>query len=333
MRRDQLHGNAEPLSKSRLFAASSAEELHAMLQASNGASVLQVEGDGRNLSVIGNHCFLPHGELWFSHSTEKVTVDYPDDDILRVRFWHSGSGATCRGRSSLQVTQGQAIASTAAAEVDFEADFGQICWRAARERIEQKAAALMGRPLRTALNFETAIDLTGAAGSTLASIMSCMLNVADNANGLPLPTALGELEQAFIVGLLSAVTHDNRSLLDRPAGSAAPWQLRRAEGFIEANWDKPIRIEDLVDVTGTSARSLFRTFKKTRGCTPLEFVRSLRLEHARRMLEDRDKDTTVTDVANASGFGDPGHFAKEFQRAFGERPSTILARKRVMVAA
>ena len=237
------------------------------------------------------------------------------------------------GRNALLVTNGQAVASTAAAEVDFDGGFGQVCWRAAKDRIEQKAAALTGCPLRAALNFETALDLTKPAGSTLLSIMSCMLQLANNADGLPLPIALGELEQAFVVGLLSAVTSDGSSLPGSNARSAAPWQVRRAEGYIEANWDWAITIEDLVDVTGTSARSLFRTFKETRGCTPLEFARGLRLERARKMLENPCVETTVTDIAAACGFGDPGHFAKEFRRTFGERPSAILARRRVLVAA
>ncbi|MBK8159751.1 MAG: helix-turn-helix transcriptional regulator [Rhodospirillaceae bacterium] len=333
MRNDQLHGTEEPLANSRVFSATSAEELHAMLQANNGASVVRVDGNGRNLAVIGNHCFLPHGELWFSRSSEQVIVNYPNDDVLRVRFWHSGTGATCRGRNTLQVAQGQAIASTAAAEVDFEAGFGQVCWRATKDRIEQKATALTGRPLGAALNIETALDLTKPAGGTLLSILSCMLQLANNADGRPLPIALGELEQAFIVGLLSAVAHDSQGRLDGPARGVAPWQVRRAEAYIEANWNRSITIEDLVDVTGTSARSLFRTFKENRGCTPLEFARGVRLEHARRMLENPDMDATVTLTATACGFGDPGHFAKEFLRAFGERPSVILARKRGMVAA
>ena len=64
----------------------------------------------------------------------------------------------------------------------------------------------------------------------------------------------------------------------------------------------------------------------------MEFARRLRLEHARRMLEQPSPATTVTDVAFACGFGDLGRFARDFQRMFGERPSALLARRRDIFA-
>nr|WP_298685543.1 AraC family transcriptional regulator [uncultured Dongia sp.] len=302
-----------------------------MLRANNAARV--VRADDKALDVFGNHCFLPQGELWFSRSSQNVTVSYPDDDILRVRLWHSGAGALCRGSTSHRVDSNQASVSTAAAEVDFDAGFGQICWRIHKAKIEQKLAIVTGRPLGSALHIETALDLAAPQAGTLVQIMSCMLQLADKTEAMPLPIALAELEQAFMVGLLSLVSVDGRSLMDVPAASVAPWQVRRAEHHIEANWDKPITIEDLAAVTGTSSRSLFRTFKASRGCSPLDYARRLRLDHARRMLENPQPSTSVTDVACACGFGDLGRFSKDFLRSFGERPSDVLARKRGIVAA
>ena len=56
-----------------------------------------------------------------------------------------------------------------------------------------------------------------------------------------------------------------------------PWQVRRAEQFIEANWDQPITIEAVVAATNVSARSLFSAFKAGRGYSPMDFVKRVRL--------------------------------------------------------
>jgi AraC-like DNA-binding protein len=326
-----LHA-AEPLHAHRAFLASDAAELDAMLQASNASRVMRVDRSDRPLEVVGNHCFLPQGELWFSRSNTRVVVNYPDDDILRMRFWHGGSGALCNGRSIRVVTARQATISTAAAQVDFDAGFEQICWRGSKEIITQKIVALTGRPLNGPLDFEASLDLDAPATGTLTSILGCILRMVDGAGGLLPRTVLAEMEQAFIVSFLSTNAVHGLGLLGSTAPQVAPWQVRRAEAHIEANWHKPITIEDLVEVTGTSARSLFRTFKDSRGCSPLEFARRLRLDHARHMLEHPQASTTVTQVAQACGFGDLGRFAKEFQRAFGQRPSELLARRRDFLA-
>jgi transcriptional regulator GlxA family with amidase domain len=105
----------------------------------------------------------------------------------------------------------------------------------------------------------------------------------------------------------------------------------RAEAFIEANWDKPLAIEDIVTATGASARSIFRTFKDSRGYSPSIFLRQIRLRHAQRMLEAASETTTVTAVALACGFGELAGFSKDYSRAFGEPPSAVLRRSRALL--
>jgi transcriptional regulator GlxA family with amidase domain len=43
------------------------------------------------------------------------------------------------------------------------------------------------------------------------------------------------------------------------------------------------------------------------------------------MLSAPDAETSVTKVAFACGFGNLGHFARDYRKAFGERPSETLA--------
>ena len=104
---------------------------------------------------------------------------------------------------------------------------------------------------------------------------------------------------------------------------AAPRQVRLVEAHIEANWEKPFLIEDMVAITGSSARSIYRAFRSSRGYSPSEFVKRQRLIQARSLLQNPDSMTTVTQVAFACGFSDVSRFSKEFSKAYGEPPSVV----------
>jgi AraC-like DNA-binding protein len=138
--------------------------------------------------------------------------------------------------------------------------------------------------------------------------------------------ALAELEQSIMVSFLCGNRHNHSHLLDRTATRVAPWQVRRAEDYIEANWDQPITVEALAAATGASARSIFHVFKESRGYSPMAFLKQVRLRQARRMLMMPGPDASVTTVAIACGFSNLGHFAKDYDRMFGELPSVTRNR-------
>jgi transcriptional regulator GlxA family with amidase domain len=140
------------------------------------------------------------------------------------------------------------------------------------------------------------------------------------------PLVLRELEQTILVSFLSANRHTFSDLLEREPKDTLPSHVRLAEEFIEANWDQAISIEKLVEATGVGARAIFRTFQRSRGYSPMAFARMVRLRHAREMLATPDPETSVTSVAFVCGFGNLGHFARDYRETFGERPSETLAR-------
>jgi transcriptional regulator GlxA family with amidase domain len=110
------------------------------------------------------------------------------------------------------------------------------------------------------------------------------------------------------------------------------WQVRRAEAYIEAHWNEPITIASLACATAASARSIFYHFKNSRGQSPMSFVKQVRLEHAREMLETSGISRSVTAIAVDCGFGNLGHFAGDYFKRFGERPSETLKRSKYEVA-
>jgi transcriptional regulator GlxA family with amidase domain len=122
------------------------------------------------------------------------------------------------------------------------------------------------------------------------------------------------------------------SQLDSRERASTSWQVRRAEEYIEAHWSEPITIAGLARATAASARSIFFHFKNSRGQSPMSFVKQVRLEHAREMLQRGGVSHSVTEVAVDCGFGNLGHFAGDYFKRFGERPSDTLKRHKYELA-
>jgi PAS domain S-box-containing protein len=95
--------------------------------------------------------------------------------------------------------------------------------------------------------------------------------------------------------------------------------------FIEENWDKKFKVEDIAARFGISSRKIFRHFA-SRGTTLMDFVKDTKLQKVRQKLVAPETDTTVTGVSLECGFNNLGHFARDYRKKFGELPSETLRR-------
>jgi AraC-like DNA-binding protein len=193
-----------------------------------------------------------------------------------------------------------------------------------RGALLSKWTALAGRQPRGDLKFEPVADSRTPEAIYLRRLFMFLVDeLGASERNIP-PLALAEFEQSVIVSFLCANRHDESRFLDREPVGTAPWQVRRAEEYIEAHWDQPITVEALAVATGASARSIFHFFKASRGYAPMVFVKQVRLRHARQLLMMPDENTSVTSVAFDCGFTNLGHFAKDYGKCFGELPSETL---------
>lgn len=128
--------------------------------------------------------------------------------------------------------------------------------------------------------------------------------------------------------LASFVIHSNEDLNVRESFKNDSYHLSQAEEFICGNLNKPITRDQLAEVSGRSIRTLSRSFEKKHGIGPMAFIKQRRLDAAYLDLLSANTDTTtVSQVAYYYGFAHIGKFAIEYGKAFGESPSTSLARQ------
>ncbi|MEY4089640.1 MAG: hypothetical protein RJB55_1911 [Verrucomicrobiota bacterium] len=82
-------------------------------------------------------------------------------------------------------------------------------------------------------------------------------------------------------------------------------------------------LEDLCAATGVSARQVQNAFIEITGVRPTAFLRSHRLQRARRMLLCGEADS-VKAAAYSCGFPDLGRFSAFYRKMFGELPRMTL---------
>ncbi|HYF69805.1 MAG TPA: two-component regulator propeller domain-containing protein [Ohtaekwangia sp.] len=85
-------------------------------------------------------------------------------------------------------------------------------------------------------------------------------------------------------------------------------------------------VEDLSHELGMSRVHLYKKLQALTGKSPLEFIRSIRLQHAAQLLEKSQ--LTVSEVAYKVGFNNPKYFAKYFKEQFSVLPSAYASGKR-----
>lgn len=94
--------------------------------------------------------------------------------------------------------------------------------------------------------------------------------------------------------------------------------------WIQAQLHQPIQLQDLVQQSGYSQRSLRNAFHERFGCGPVQWIRSQRLSAARARLLDPSPRDTVSQVAGDCGYQHLSQFSRDFQLAYGIRPSELL---------
>ena len=92
----------------------------------------------------------------------------------------------------------------------------------------------------------------------------------------------------------------------------------KAQTWIEKNYRCAIDYESLAGRFRMSRRSLERRFKKATGVTPLGYLQQLRVETAKRMLEDGSH--TFNEITYEVGYEDISFFRQVFVRLTGLRP-------------
>ena len=264
----------------------------------------------------------------------RVVVNIPPTDVLYlVQFSLRGVAQITQDNATFELHPGQMCVLGPDAKVRqmFGDGYKHFTVKMDKSGLEAILAQELGfRP--GDLHFSPQpVRLEGAA----AAFAQLVRTVCDNLDsgietglsGFNHARASGAVEETLQRLLLAAVPHNHSDLFDAPASCPAPYYVRRVEEFIHEQAQAPITLEEMIVVSGVSARSLHAGFRRFRNTTPMLYLKNHRLDLARRQLrEGADTGVSVTEVALACGFTHLSKFARDYLERFGERPSMTLKR-------
>lgn len=92
--------------------------------------------------------------------------------------------------------------------------------------------------------------------------------------------------------------------------------------WVQSNLDKDLRVEQLAHKANMSPRHFSRLYVSATGSTPAKAIEALRVEAARRMLEDEN--LPISTIACRCGFGDDERMRRSFIRILKVPPQKYL---------
>ncbi len=108
-------------------------------------------------------------------------------------------------------------------------------------------------------------------------------------------------------------------------------EKRSITEVMEANFDKPLGVEDYAFLSGRSLSTFQRDFKRLFETSPKQWLIDKRLEKAKQLLEASND--SVTAIAARVGYENVSHFIKAFHEKFSISPKQFLIQKRNEVLA
>ncbi|MDR0519486.1 MAG: response regulator [Clostridiales Family XIII bacterium] len=128
-----------------------------------------------------------------------------------------------------------------------------------------------------------------------------------------IPAARSSLD--FLEHMIS----DAFEMLQQTIGEPRGRPVTNAKKYIQEHFAEPISIDDIAESEGFNSSYFSTLFKKETGSTFSEYVRSVRMDEAKRLLKETN--TAVALVCEMVGYSDTKHFSASFRKATGVKPS------------
>jgi AraC-like DNA-binding protein len=133
------------------------------------------------------------------------------------------------------------------------------------------------------------------------------------------PPVSGDTASAYAYSLLVKLRDD---LLRQQEEDHLPPLVESAIAIIQEEFPFLEGLDELAERLEVSKAHLIRTFTKKTGISPGKYITRVRIEYAKLLLQDEE--SSISYVAESSGFANANYFAKVFRRETGMSPSEYL---------
>lgn len=96
-------------------------------------------------------------------------------------------------------------------------------------------------------------------------------------------------------------------------------RVQKTVELMRANLDKELRLPGIAQAVNLSVWRLCHIFSSHFGISPIHYLRLLRMEKAKHLLETSF--LSVKEIAHRAGLNDESHFVRDFKMIYGVTPS------------
>jgi hypothetical protein len=204
-------------------------------------------------------------------------VDARGAASVSITWTENGRGrVTTRGRSTVTSTNQGALAVP---DHECSFDYGQNCRRIdfgfVPGVLEEYLTAALGVTPRGSVSLHPEFDMSAGAGAALKRFARFVVAELDCAEAiLTNPGAAAGLQDAILSMLLHHHPHSHSQHFSSDARTTVPAVVRRVEEYLVAVAKEAVSMTDLPSVVNVGLRTIQATFKKHRGYSPQEFLKS-----------------------------------------------------------
>jgi len=123
-------------------------------------------------------------------------------------------------------------------------------------------------------------------------------------------------QQAMVDSLLNVVAKARHYSKIQPGNSV---HISEVLEFIKENYNKEIYLDTISEKYSMTSKKFSALFKRRVGIGFVEYLTSIRLEHAKKMLIESDK--SIGEISKECGFSSPTTFTMSFKKHVGKTPN------------
>ncbi len=127
-------------------------------------------------------------------------------------------------------------------------------------------------------------------------------------------------EELFLY-LLEELMHDHSNLSFFSSAADTSDEIKTICSYLEDNYTNKITLDELSKLIGWSKYRLLRSFTKQKGISPYSYLETVRINQAKKLLEQGQK---PIDVSFLTGFSDQSHLTRFFKSQVGLTPKQYM---------
>lgn len=331
MRQNNWDGSSMPLPHMARMVTKDLHEVHRHMEEMFCPHDLSVEGGAPPIDFRHHQASLKSvtfNATDYGNPFGRVVVTIPPIETLYlVQFSLCGTAQIFHGKTEFDLRPGEMCVLNPGVPVRqaFGEGYKHFTVKLTKSSLESVLSRELGHASEDLIFAPGPVRLAGQSAAFCRLVQTICDDLDSGTSAFGHSRAAGAMEDALQRLLLAAVPHNYSQGYNSPNAAAAPYYVCRVEAFIRKNISEPITLDQMIEVSGVSARSLHAGFRRFRNTTPMNYLKDCRLSLARRkLIGGAENGRSVTEVALDCGFTHLSKFARDYRDRFDERPSETL---------